>query len=77
MRDFIKRVFTPGTIECAIGCALLGVAVALLLMIVGVWPTLLICVLAAIGGFLGGVKDKKAFIRRMFGEKKNENNQSN
>lgn len=67
MSNFIKRVFTPGTVECAIACALLGVAVALLLMIIGVWPTLLICVLAAAGGFLGGVKNKKAFIRRLFG----------
>ncbi len=63
MREFIKRIFTPGTIECAIGCALLGIAVALMLMLVGVWPTLLICVLAAIGGFLGGVKDKPVRVR--------------
>lgn len=62
---FIKRVFTPGTVECAIACALLGIIVALMLLWIGVWRTLLIVVLVAIGAFIGGVKDKKAFIRNI------------
>ena len=65
--NFFKRLFTPGTVECAIGCGLLGVGVALLLLWIGVWKTLLIVVLVAIGVFIGGVKDKKAFINRILG----------
>lgn len=76
MRDFFKRVFTPGTVECAIACGLLGVIVALLLLWIGVWRTLLIVVLVAIGVFIGGVKDKKAFIRRVFGNRENGNGDS-
>lgn len=76
MREFMKRVFTPGTVECAIACGLLGVIVALLLLWIGVWRTLLIVVLVAIGVFIGGVKDKKAFIRRVFGNKENGNGES-
>lgn len=67
IKEFIKRVFTPGTVECAIACALLGIVVAVLLLSIGIWKTLLIVVLVALGAFLGGVKDKKAFIRRIFG----------
>lgn len=69
MNEFFKRVFTPGTVECAIACALLGVLVALLLMWIGVWKTLLIVVLVAIGAFIGGVKDKRGFIQRLFGRR--------
>lgn len=65
MRDFFRRVFTPGTPECAIACGLLGIVVALMLLSIGVWKTLLIVVLVAIGAFIGGVKDKKAFIRKL------------
>lgn len=67
MNDFFKRVFTAGTLECAIACGLLGVLVALLLLWIGIWKTLLIVVLVAIGVFLGGVKDKRAFLRKLFG----------
>lgn len=63
-KDFFKRVFTPGTIECAVACAIAGLLVAFLLLWLGVWKTLLIVGLAAIGGFLGGVKDKKGAINR-------------
>lgn len=65
MREFIKRVFTPGTVECAVACGLLGIVVALLLLTIGVWKTLLFVVLVAIGVFIGGVKDKRAFIRKL------------
>lgn len=64
-KEFLRRVFTPGTVECGFGCALLGLATALLLLWLGVWKTLLIVVLVAIGAFLGGVKDKKAFVGRI------------
>lgn len=65
MNDFLKRVFTPGTPECAIACGLVGVLVALLLLWIGVWRTLLIVALVGIGFFIGGVKDKKGFFQRV------------
>lgn len=64
MHDFWKRVFTPGTMECAVACGLVGIIVALMLLIIGVWKTLLICGLVAVGVFIGGVRDKRAFILR-------------
>lgn len=64
-KNFFQRLFTPGTVECAVGCAIVGIGVALLLLWIGVWKTLLICVLAAIGIFVGGVRDKRAFIGRI------------
>lgn len=71
--QFFKRVFTPGTVECAIACGIVGVLVALLLMWIGIWRTLLICVLVGIGVFIGGVKDKRAFLRRLFGSGSDRN----
>ena len=71
-KDFVKRVFTPGTVECAVACGILGILVAIMLLTIGVWKTLLIVVLVALGVFLGGVKDKKAFIRKIFGGRDNQ-----
>lgn len=69
MRDdgFFSKVFTKGTPHCAIACALLGILIALLLLWAGVWRTLLVVVLVALGAFIGGVKDKKAFLRKLVG----------
>lgn len=66
-KDFVQRVFTPGTVECAVACGILGILVAVMLLTIGIWKTLLIVALVALGAFLGGVKDKKAFIRKIFG----------
>ncbi|MCL1963989.1 MAG: DUF2273 domain-containing protein [Firmicutes bacterium] len=65
MRDgngFFQKIFTKGTPQCAIACAFVGVLVALLLLWAGVWRTLLVTALVAVGAFIGGVKDKKAFL---------------
>ncbi len=65
-KDFLARVFTRGTPECAVACAMAGIFAALLLLWGGVWVTLLVAALVAAGAFLGGVKDKKAFMRKLF-----------
>lgn len=70
MRDgkgMLARFFTRGTPECAIACAFLGVFAALLLLWAGIWRTLLVFALIAAGAFAGGVKDKKAFVRKLTG----------
>lgn len=63
--SFLKKIFTKGTPQCAIACALVGVLAALLLLWQGVWRTLLVTVLVALGAFVGGVKDKKEFINSL------------
>lgn len=65
MNDFFRRVFTPGTAECAVACGLVGVLVALLLLGIGFWKTLLIVALVGVGIFIGGVKDKRAFVQKI------------
>lgn len=67
MAEFIKRIFTPGTVECAVACALLGGLVALLLLWIGVWKTLLIVILVALGAFLGGTTNKMEKIKQLVG----------
>ncbi len=66
-RGFFSKIFTPGTPQCAIACALVGALTALMLLWAGAWRTLLVAALVAIGAFIGGVKDKKAFLQRLTG----------
>ena len=65
MREFLSRCFTKGTAECAALCAVVGAGVALSLIALGIWKTLLIALCVSMGAFIGGVKDKKEFIRKV------------
>ena len=65
MREFLSRCFTKGTVECAALCAVVGAGVALSLITLGIWKTLLIALCVSMGAFIGGVKDKKEFIRKV------------
>lgn len=65
MREFLSRCFTKGTAECAALCAVVGAGVALSLITLGIWKTLLIALCVSMGAFIGGVKDKKEFIRKV------------
>lgn len=56
------QILTPGTSACALFCGLLGVLIAVLLLTIGFWKTLMIAVFFLAGAFIGGVGDKKAFI---------------
>ena len=60
--SFTKNIFKVGTPECAIFFALVAMVLALLFLALGFWQTLLIVVLVLLGLFIGGVKDKKAFL---------------
>ncbi len=64
---FFSKVMTPGTRPCAVACVLLGVLTALMLLWAGVWKTLLVAILIALGIFLGGVKDKRTFFQKLLG----------
>lgn len=62
--SFFRNMFRIGTPECAITFSLLAMLLAVLYLLLGFWKTLLIAVLMLLGGFLGGVKNKKEFITR-------------
>ncbi len=62
--------FHVGTPLCGILFAALGALIALMLLFLGFWRTLLVAVLAAAGYFVGAVKNKpevlKALINKWF-----------
>ena len=65
MKDFkwlLQEITQPGTPQAALFCGVIGVVVAMLILIIGFFKTLLIVLCCAVGLFIGGVKDKKAFI---------------
>ena len=65
MKQFFNQMFTPGTVPCAIFGAALGLVFAVLCMTIGVGKTLLIGIFCLIGAFIGGVKDKAGFVRKV------------
>ncbi|MEG0767119.1 MAG: DUF2273 domain-containing protein [Clostridia bacterium] len=65
LKQFWENIGRPGTFACAIFCSVLGIAVALSLLILGLWKTLLIGLCFGVGWFLGAIKDKPAFLRRV------------
>lgn len=65
LSDLLKDMLTIGTPACGLLCGAAGVAIAALLLSIGLWKTLFVVALAAIGAFVGGVKDKRGFIRKV------------
>ena len=61
-RPSVASIFKVGTPECAVTFSVTAMILAVLYLLLGFWKTLLIAVLMALGGFLGGVKNKKEFI---------------
>ena len=59
-----KDMFKIGTPQCGAFCAACGVVLAVLLLTIGLGKTLFIFAFAAIGLFIGLVKDKKNAVRR-------------
>ncbi|MBQ8092902.1 MAG: DUF2273 domain-containing protein [Clostridia bacterium] len=64
-KTFTSQMFTPGTVPCTIFGAVLGAVFAILCLTIGVGKALLIGFFCLIGAFLGGVKDKNAFFKRI------------
>ncbi len=64
-REFIQKVSEPGTPQATVFFAIIGLIVALLLLVIGFWKTLLVVCCCLLGCFLGGVKDKAGFLRRI------------
>ena len=65
IRELIRKLTEPGTPQAAFFFGILGLIVALLLLLIGFWKTLLVAVCCAVGCFLGGVQNKAEFIRRI------------
>lgn len=65
LKWLLQEIMQPGTPQAALFCGVIGVVVAMLILIIGFFKTMLIVVCCAIGLFVGGVKDKKAFIQKI------------
>ena len=64
-KSFFAQMFTPGTVPCALFGMAVGVLFAVLCLTVGVGKTVLIGLFCLVGAFIGGVKDKAGFIRKV------------
>ena len=60
-----SRLFAPGTLPCTALCTALGLLTAILLIWAGIWKTLLVAAFVAVAVFVGAVRDKRAFARRI------------
>ncbi|MBR5288709.1 MAG: DUF2273 domain-containing protein [Clostridia bacterium] len=64
-KNFFSQMLTPGTVPCTLFGAAIGLVFAVLCMTLGVLKALLIGVFCLIGAFIGGVKDKMGFIKKI------------
>ncbi|MBQ9196306.1 MAG: DUF2273 domain-containing protein [Clostridia bacterium] len=63
LSEDIKRVLTPGSALCSLIYALIGAAIAVLLLTIGFWKTLFILAFAAVGALVGGIGNKQEAVR--------------
>ncbi len=64
-KSFFSQILTPGTAPCAIFGMAVGLLFAVLCLTIGVGKTVLIGLFCLVGAFVGGVKDKAGFIRKV------------
>ena len=64
-KSFFAQIFTPGTVPCALFGMAVGLLFAVLCLTIGVDKTVLIGLFCLVGAFVGGVKDKPGFIRKV------------
>ena len=65
MKSFLSQMFTPGTAPCTVFGIAVGLVFAVLCLTIGVGKALLIGLFCLVGAFIGGVKDKAAFVRNL------------
>lgn len=63
--DEQKKTLTIGTPLCGLIFAIAGAVLALLLIFLGFWKTLLVAVLAGVGYFLGAVANKPEAMKQL------------
>jgi len=64
-KNFFSQMMTPGTVPCALFGMAIGLVFAVLCLTLGVGKTLLIGLFCLVGAFVGGVKDKAGFVRKV------------
>jgi uncharacterized membrane protein len=64
-RPLLADIFRVGTPECAVFSGACAMVLGLLLLTVGFWNTVWIALLGAVGGFFGGVRDKKQILKNV------------
>ncbi len=64
-KNFFSQIFTPGTVPCALFGMAVGLLFAVLCLTIGVGKAVLIGLFCLVGAFVGGVKDKAGFIRKV------------
>lgn len=64
-KSCLRNALKVGTPECAVFCAVVAMALALMLLTLGFWKTLLAVLIVCVGAFVGGVKDKKGCVSRI------------
>jgi uncharacterized membrane protein len=62
---FWENILKIGTPECALFCAVAAMGLALLYLGLGFWPMVLVAAAICVGAFIGGVKDKKAWVKKV------------
>ena len=62
---FLKNMCKIGTPECAIFSAVVAMVLAILFLSLGFWNTVLVLLIMGLGAFLGGVKDKKGWLKKL------------
>ncbi|MBR6525161.1 MAG: DUF2273 domain-containing protein [Clostridia bacterium] len=65
MKTFTENMFKIGTFECAAFCGAAALVIAVLILLLGFWQTVLVLAFLLLGLFLGGVKDKKGWLRNV------------
>ena len=65
LNDLLREMTTGGTPACGAFCGVIGIVVAILLLTIGFWKMLLVALLCALGVFLGAVKDKTEFCKKV------------
>ena len=65
LNDFLRSLTEVGTPACGLLGLVMGVVVAALLLSIGLWRTLFVVLLGAVGLFVGGVKDKPDAVRKL------------
>jgi len=65
LNDMLREILTWGTPACGVICGVIGAVVAVMIVHMGFWNTVLVAVLAAVGAFIGGVKDKPAALKKL------------
>ncbi|MDO5325373.1 MAG: DUF2273 domain-containing protein [Clostridia bacterium] len=62
---FFENACKIGTPECAVFFAAAAMVLALLFLAFGFWNTVLVALIMLLGAFLGGVKDKKQWLKNL------------